>query len=79
MTLCGEIGGRPLEAMTLIAIGYRNLSMSATSIGPVKAMALSLDVGALASEVEALLATTREAASLREPLRALAERHAVRL
>jgi len=34
VTLCGEIGGRPLEAMTLIAIGFRDLSMSATSIGP---------------------------------------------
>src|SRR5208337_2298274 len=29
VTLCGEIGGRPLEAMTLIAIGFRDLSMSA--------------------------------------------------
>ena len=43
VTLCGEIGGRPLEAMTLLALGYRGLSMSAASIGPVKAMVLSLD------------------------------------
>ncbi len=42
VTLCGEIGGRPLEAMALMAIGYRDLSMSATSIGPVKAMMLTL-------------------------------------
>ena len=41
VTLCGEIGGRPLEAMALMAIGYRDLSMSATSIGPVKAMTLT--------------------------------------
>ena len=44
VALCGEIGGRPLEAMALIAIGFRNLSMSAASIGPVKAMALSMNV-----------------------------------
>ena len=44
VTLCGEIGGRPLEAMALMAVGYRDLSMSATSIGPVKAMTLSLKI-----------------------------------
>jgi phosphotransferase system enzyme I (PtsP) len=79
VTLCGEIGGRPLEAMTLIAIGYRHLSMAATSVGPIKAMAMSLDVGALTSEIGAMLDAAPEAESLREPLRALAERHAVRL
>ena len=56
VTLCGEIGGRPLEAMALIAIGYRELSMSATAIGPVKAMVLSLDAGEAEREVEAMLA-----------------------
>ena len=79
VALCGEIGGRPLEAMALIAIGFRNLSMSATSIGPVKAMALSLDIGAVRRELDGLLADHGAAASLREPLRALAERLNVRL
>ena len=27
-TVCGEIGGRPLEAMALIGLGFRSLSMS---------------------------------------------------
>jgi phosphotransferase system, enzyme I, PtsP len=79
VTLCGEIGGRTLEAMTLIAIGYRSLSMSATAIGPVKAMVLSLDAGAAAQEAQALLAHSGDAASLRGPLTALAERLGVRL
>jgi phosphotransferase system enzyme I (PtsP) len=79
VTLCGEIGGRTLEAMTLVALGYRGLSMSAASIGPVKAMVLSLDAGAAAREVEALIAASGHAASLREPLRAIAERLGVRL
>ena len=39
-TVCGEIGGRPLEAMALIGLGFRSLSMSPASIGPVKAMLL---------------------------------------
>ena len=73
------MGGRPLEAMALIALGYRGLSMAATAIGPMKAMVLSLDAAEAAREVEALLAARGEAASLREPLRALAERLGVRL
>jgi phosphotransferase system, enzyme I, PtsP len=45
VTLCGEIGGRPLEALALVALGYRGLSMTASAIGPVKAMILALDAG----------------------------------
>ncbi|MEM8812955.1 MAG: phosphoenolpyruvate--protein phosphotransferase [Pseudomonadota bacterium] len=47
LTLCGEIAGRPLEAMALMAIGYRSLSMSPAGIGPVKAMVLQLDLAKL--------------------------------
>ena len=79
MTLCGEIGGRPLEAMALMAIGYRDLSMSATSIGPVKAMTLSLRLNDVAREVGAMLADGRDDASLRAPLEALADRYNMRL
>ncbi len=79
VTLCGEMGGETLEAMTLIAIGYRELSMSAASLGPVKAMALSLNIGEAEREVETMLAKGREDASLREPLQQLAERLQVRL
>jgi len=79
VALCGEIGGRPLEAMALIGLGFRNLSMSATAIGPLKAMVLSLNVGAVKQELDAMLVSGGEEASLREPLRALAERLSVRL
>jgi phosphotransferase system enzyme I (PtsP) len=79
VALCGEIGGRPLEAMTLIALGFRNLSMSATSLGPIRAMVLSMPLDAVRPEVEALLVERGDAGSLREPLREIAERHGVRL
>jgi len=79
VTLCGEIGGRPLEALALMAIGYRQLSMSATSIGPIKAMILTLNVEETARAVEAMLAEGRDDASLREPLGDLARRLNVRL
>ncbi|MBL8702637.1 MAG: phosphoenolpyruvate--protein phosphotransferase [Alphaproteobacteria bacterium] len=48
LTLCGEMAGRPLEAMALIGLGFRRLSMSPGAIGPVKAMIRSADVAALA-------------------------------
>jgi len=47
LTLCGEIAGRPLEAMALLALGYRSISMSPSGIGPVKAMVLQLDLAKL--------------------------------
>lgn len=51
VTLCGEIAGRPLEAMALSALGYRNLSMSASALGPVKAMVRTLDLGRLTARL----------------------------
>lgn len=42
VTLCGEMAGRPLEAMALIGLGLRSISMAPASIGPVKTMILSL-------------------------------------
>jgi len=75
LSLCGEMAGDPLAAMTLIGLGYRNLSMSAPSIGPVKAMIRSLDVGALESYLSGLGQSPDH--SLREKLRALAADHGV--
>jgi phosphotransferase system, enzyme I, PtsP len=51
VTLCGEMGGKPLEALALAAIGYRSLSMSPASIGPVKATLIAADL----AETEAFL------------------------
>lgn len=76
-TVCGEIGGRPLEAMALIGLGFRALSMSPASIGPVKAMVLGIDAGAVAAFLEQELARTKDGASLRPALAAFAEEHGV--
>jgi phosphotransferase system enzyme I (PtsP) len=43
VAVCGEMGGRPLEAMALIGIGIQNLSITPAGIGPIKAMVRSLD------------------------------------
>ena len=50
-SLCGEMAGRPIEAMALIALGYRSISMAPASIGPVKAMVLSANAQKLSKAV----------------------------
>ena len=47
--VCGEMGGRTLEAMALIGIGIRRLSITPAAVGPIKAMIRSLDAGAAAA------------------------------
>jgi phosphotransferase system enzyme I (PtsP) len=54
--VCGEMGGRPLEAMALLGIGIERLSITPAGVGPVKAMIRSLDLGALRRDVPAILA-----------------------
>lgn len=72
VTVCGEMGGKPLETLALIGLGYRAFSMSAASIGPVKAMLRALDVGKLAERLEWMLASGEGTASLRPQLAAFA-------
>ncbi len=57
--VCGEMGGRPLEAMALIGIGLDRLSITPAAVGPVKAMIRSLDAAALRSEMPQFLASLR--------------------
>ncbi|MDX1540748.1 MAG: putative PEP-binding protein, partial [Geminicoccaceae bacterium] len=42
LSFCGEMASRPLEAMALIGLGIRELSLTPTEAGPVKAMLCSL-------------------------------------
>jgi phosphotransferase system enzyme I (PtsP) len=57
VTLCGEMASRPLEAMALIGIGFRSVSMAASAIGPVKDMILSLNAAALEKHIAWLIET----------------------
>lgn len=77
VSLCGEMAGRPLSALALIGLGFRNISMAPPSIGPVKAMLMALDAGALAGELHTLLDDGEEAGSARALLKDFAERHAI--
>jgi phosphotransferase system, enzyme I, PtsP len=55
LTLCGEMAGTPVEAMALIGLGFRSLSMAPASIGPVKTMILSTNVGRATKLLDDLL------------------------
>jgi phosphotransferase system enzyme I (PtsP) len=57
VAVCGEMGGRTLEAMALIGIGVRRLSVTPVAVGPLKAMMRSLDRGAAMALLEELLAS----------------------
>ena len=76
-TVCGEIGGRPLEAMALIGLGFRHFSMSPAAIGPVKAMILGLDASAVAAVLDTELGRPGSEPSLRPALAAFAEANGV--
>ncbi len=55
LAVCGEMGGRPLEAMALVGIGVERLSITPAAVGPVKTMVRSLDAGALRARIDGLL------------------------
>lgn len=79
LTLCGELAGKPLSAMALLGVGFRSISMSPASIGPVKAMLLGLDAEALTKAVNEALDDRNATVPMREVLARFAESHNIPL
>ncbi len=77
LAVCGEMAGRPVEALALLAIGVRSLSMSPGAIGPVKAMIRSLDLGEATGFMDAALSQPDR--PMRETLRLFAADHAIEI
>ena len=75
ISICGEHAGRPLEAMAMIGLGYRRLSMPAAGIGPVKRMLMSLHSQDFAQTLMQLLQKGDE--NMRHSLRKYAIAHCV--
>jgi phosphotransferase system enzyme I (PtsP) len=71
VTLCGEMAGRPIEALALIGLGFRSLSMSPASIGPVKTMILSTHAGRASALLDNLL--RKSAPNIRQSLNSFAQ------
>jgi phosphotransferase system enzyme I (PtsP) len=72
VSVCGEMAGRPLEAFTLVALGFEALSMPPAGVGPVKRMVLSCDREAARRGVSALLKSS--AGSVRNEIETLARK-----
>jgi phosphotransferase system, enzyme I, PtsP len=77
LSMCGEMAGNPIEAMALIALGFRTLSMAPAAIGPVKTMIRSLDAAAVAGYLDEI--ASRPDHSLRPRLEAFARDHNIAL
>jgi len=77
ISLCGEMGGQPLEAMALIGLGFRSLSMPVSAIGPLRGMIRSLALEPLGGFVQSLLLNPDH--SLRDRLKAYAADHGVQI
>lgn len=79
LSVCGEQAGRPIEAMAMLGIGIRVLSMSAPSVPRVRQMLAALDLGALRPALAGFRAAARDGASLRDALAAWARDHNLQL
>ena len=79
VTLCGELASQPIGALALIAIGYRTMSLSASSLGPVKAMVLDLDAAKATALMAPLLEGTNLKGTIREQLEAFAAAEGLQL
>lgn len=52
VTVCGEMGGRPLEALALMGLGVKRLSITPAGVGAVKALVRSLNHSDLTEKIQ---------------------------
>ncbi|HEY0107033.1 MAG TPA: phosphoenolpyruvate--protein phosphotransferase [Rhizomicrobium sp.] len=77
LSLCGEMAGKPLDAMALLGLGLRTLSMHPGNIGAIKAMIRSMDLSEVSPFVVKLCGRTDH--SLRTRLAAFAAERGIAL
>ena len=56
LTVCGEMGGRRLEALALIGLGIERLSITPASVGPIKELVSKVNAGEIAGAMKEWLA-----------------------
>ena len=67
------MASKPIGALALLAMGYRSLSLSATALGPVKAMVIELDANKAEAMLDPLLDAPAGSVSIRQKLTEFAE------
>jgi phosphotransferase system, enzyme I, PtsP len=75
ISLCGEAASRPLEALTLIGLGFRTLSMSAPRVLAIKELLAAADLPAFREVLRTIRRMGGDDPSLREPIAAWAKEH----
>ena len=56
VTVCGEMGGRRLEALALLGIGLRRLSITPAAVGPIKELVRKVDLAEIGAAMNQWLA-----------------------
>jgi len=75
--VCGEMGGRRLEALALLGIGIRRLSITPAAIGPIKDLVSKVELSELEEVVQAWL--SEPGVNLREKLSDWATGHGIEI
>ena len=73
--VCGEMGGRRLEALALLGIGFRRLSITPAAVGPIKELVRRVDLSELSGAMNTWLGDP--SINLREALSAWAEERGI--
>lgn len=71
VTLCGELGKGPIEALAFLGVGLTSLSLTPTAIGPVRRVVRNVDVGELQAWLTPILDSGKH--SIRDDLKAYAK------
>ena len=66
LSFCGEAAARPADALALSALGFRELSMRAAAIGPIKQVLIAADLDQVRHEISA--SKNNQETSVRERL-----------
>jgi phosphotransferase system enzyme I (PtsP) len=53
--ICGEMGGRRLEALALLGLGFRRFSITPVAVGPIKELVRKVDLPSISAEMKRLL------------------------
>src|SRR5687767_1095723 len=53
--ICGEMGGRRLEALALLGLGFRRFSITPVAVGPLKELVRRVDLAQISSVMNRLL------------------------
>jgi phosphotransferase system enzyme I (PtsP) len=79
VSLCGEAAARPLEALAVLGVGIRSVSMPASAVPAVKAMVRGLALGEFSQFLAGLRRSSGGGSSLRTEIAAWARDHKITL